>query len=207
MVSCGAKHRLKFDKGSIVDQNDNAYVPVAMVYKPRTYVSDDKYATLKHPIYGKVNLYVVDGTDGEWLYCPTDDTLYARVGVKVPTLEEMAPTSALVSTSGDKELSLAVVEDKEVIKAYTDLLIAGEARAVEDNAKNPTKTYRISFISERYRFIVYSVTYFEYSDGTYRLYDRDQMLYFEIGDEIHELLNTAEETTTSGESQKESPAE
>lgn len=200
MTSCGAKYKLKFDKGSIVDQNDNAYMPVAMVYKPRTYVSDDKYATLKHPIYGKINLYVVDGTDGEWLYCPTDDTLYARVGVSVPTLEEMAPTSALVSTSGDKELSLAILEDKEVVESFADLIIAGEAKSVEDNAKNPTKTYRISFISEKYKFIVYSVTYFEYSDGTYRLYDRDQMLYFEIGDEVHELLNADSEITTSEES-------
>lgn len=194
-TSCGAKMKLEFESGSIVSKDDLEYSPVPLAYKPRTYIEDDKFATLKHPIYGKINLYEVEGTNGEWIYCPTDDTLYALAGVTVPTLEQMAPTSALISTNGDKELSLAVLEDREVVSTLANIISSGEEYAVGDNALIPVKTYKLSFISPKYAHIVYSVTYYEYSDGTYRLYDRDMRLYYEIGDDIHKLLNTSEETT------------
>ena len=190
--------KFKFDSGGLVSQKNIKYTPAPLPYKPRTYITDDKFATLDHPIFGKVNLYEVNGTNGGWIYCPTDDTLYRISSVAVPTLEMMAPTSALISTNGNKELSLAMLEDKDVVSKLAAIVGGKEENAAEDNGLIPSKTYKLSFISEDYPHIVYQVAYHEYSNGSYRLYDRELMMYFEIGSEIHDLLNyEPEETTTA----------
>lgn len=196
LSSCGARMKLTFESGSIVSGNTK-YTPAPISYKPRTYIPDEKFATLDHPIYGKIHLYEVEGTNGGWIYCPTDDTLYRISSVAVPTLEMMDPTSILISTNGNKELSIATLEDKETVKALADLIAKKEDAAVEDNGLIPVRTNKLSFISEEYPHIVYSVSYYEYSNGTYRIYDRDLMLYFEVGSEIHDLLNTANTETTT----------
>lgn len=196
LASCGARMKLTFESGSIVSGNVK-YTPTPLSYKPRTYIPDEKFATLKHPIFGKVHLYEVEGTNGGWIYCPTDDTLYRISSVAVPTLEMMDPTSILISTNGNKELSIATLTDKDVVKSIADLIIGKEEYAVEDNALIPTRTNKLSFISEKYPHLVYTVSYYEYSDGTFRIYDRDLMLYYEVGSEIHDLLNQDNSETTT----------
>ena len=191
--------KLSFEKGNLVAKGDVTYTPAPISYKPRTYVNDDKFATLDHPIYGKVNVYEVEGTNGGWIYCPTDDTLYRISSVAVPTLEMMAPTSALISTNGDREISLASITDSEFIKKISDMISSKEEMAVPDNGMRASESYKISLISENYPHLVYTVSYLEYSDGTYRIYDRDLMLYYEVGSEIHDILNPITEETTAGE--------
>lgn len=199
--SCGAKIKLEFEKGNIVGNNDVVYSPVPLAYKPRTYINDDKYAKLDHPIYGKTNLYEVEGTNGEFLYCPADDVLYKTASAILPSLEMMAPTSLLISTNGNKELSLATLTDKETVAQLASLIIGGELNAVGENHLKASNTYKLSFISEKYPHIVYSVSYLEYSDGSFRIYDRDLMMYFEVGSEIHDLLNPSTGETTSSEAE------
>ena len=202
--SCGARMKLSFEKGNLISKDDVKYTPVQLLsYKPRTYVLDDKFATLDHPIYGKVNVYEVEGTNGGWIYCPTDDTLYRISSVAVPTLKMMAPTSAIVSTMGTREIAVASITDKEFINRITALIEEKEKYAVPDNELRASEAYKLSLISENYPHLVYTISYLEYSDGTYRIYDRDLECYYEIGSEIHDILNppiegtSGIETTTS----------
>ncbi len=182
LSSCFMGLKFEFDSGSIVNSRGDRFSPVPLSYKPRSYVTDDEYARLDHPIYGKINLYEVADSDGKWLYCSTDDTLYKTDDAVLPTLAEMEPTSILVTSFGEKEISLANVTDKKKVSEFVDLVVNGTADAITETGMIPSDTYKIAFLSEKYPFLAYSMTYYEYSDGSYYIYNRDTGLYYKVDD-------------------------
>ena len=189
LVSCSSALKLEFKGGALVAKNGNAsYKPAPLAYKPVGYLAEEEYAVCDHPIFGKVPYFSVAGTAGDWIYCEKDDTLYHLSGIDVPTLAQMKSESALVSTTGNRQIALGTLEDKTVIARLTSAIISGESASVADPIVPPIESYHVSFRSETYSFLVYSVFYYEYEDGSCLIYDADSGLFFEAGIEIHEIV-------------------
>jgi hypothetical protein len=191
-----SQHKFKFDNGEIVEANGRTYKPVLMNFRPLQYDSKDPYGELDHPIFGKVKLYEVVGTNGAWLYCKEDEVLYRNSKVSVPEPESLKPTSALISTIGTRELSLKEMTETEVLEKYL-AIICDEANAIEDPGKEPDDTYRLSFRFEEYPFLQYTVSYFQYNEEFFALYDRNTGTYYPCGDEFYKLLKGADLETES----------
>lgn len=191
-----SQHHFKFDNGEITEANGKAYKPVLMNFRPLQYNTDDPYGSLDHPIFGKVDLYEVVGTNGAWLYCKEDEVLYRLSNVSVPELGNLKPTLAIISTIGTRELSLKDTDDEEVLEKYL-AIIADEKNAIEDPGKEPDDTYRLSFRFEEYPFLQYTVSYFQYNDSLFALYDRNTGTYYPCGDEFYKLLKGADIVTDS----------
>ncbi len=207
LSSCSSAIKLKFENGSLVSKDlDYEFTPLA--YKPVAYHTEEEYAICDHPIFGKTPYFKVAGTDGEWIYCETDDTLYHLSTVAVPTLAQMKCETAMVSTTGNRQIALGTIEDKEVVSRLTSAIIEKGETAVNPLVP-PKESYHVSFGSEIYPFLVYSVFYYEYENGERLIYDADSGLFFEAGDEIHDLIEgafdkTPNETTADTDS-KSSP--
>lgn len=198
-------HKFKFKNGEIVETNGKVYKPVLMNFRPLQYESKDPYGELDHPIFGKVELYEVVGTRGAWLYCKEDEVLYRVSSVSVPEITDLTPTSALISTIGTRELSLKEETDKEILAKYV-ALISDEANAVEYVGAEPDDAYRLSFRFEEYPFLQYTVSYFQYNEEFFLLYDRNTDTYYPCGDEFYKLLKGADlETETSNSTETQNP--
>ena len=170
--------------------DEHAYEFTPLAYKPVGYYAEEEYAVCDHPIFGKTSYFKVAGTNGEWIYCETDDTLYHLSTVSVPTLAQMKCETAIVSTTGNRQIALGTLEDKDVITRLISAIIA-KGEAVADPVLPPKESYHVSFCSEIYPFLVYSVYYYEYENGARLICDTDSGLLFEAGDEIHELIEGA----------------
>ena len=191
-----SQHKFEFDNGEIVEASGRKYKPVLMNFRPLQYNSKEPYGELDHPIFGKVELYEVVGTKGAWLYCKEDEVLYRISTVSVPELDSLKPTSALISTIGTRELSLKEMTDVEVLEKYL-ALICDEANAMEDPGEEPDDTYRLSFRFEEYPFLQYTVSYFQYNEESFALYDRNTGTYYPCGNEFYKLLKGADLETES----------
>jgi hypothetical protein len=196
-----SQHKFKFKNGEIVEGNGRIYKPVLMNFRPLQYDSKDPYGELDHPIFGKVELYEVVGTKGGWLYCKEDEVLYRLSSVSVPSLDELIPTSALISTIGTRELSLKETTDSEILEKYLKI-ISDEANEIEDPGMVPDDTYRLSFRFEEYPFLQYTVSYFQYNDEFFAIYDRNTGIYYPCGDEFYKLLKGADLETGTDTSAK-----
>lgn len=189
LVSCSSALKLKFEGGALVAKNGAAsYKPAPLAYKPVGYLAEEEYAVCDHPIFGNTPYFSVAGTNGDWIYCEKDDTLYHLSSIETPTLAQMKSGSAIVSTTGNKQIALGTLEDKNVISRLTAAIILGENASVADPIVPPMESYHVSFRSEIYSFLVYSVFYYEYEDGSFLIYDADSGLFFEAGSEIHEIV-------------------
>lgn len=206
---CSVKHSFEFKNGELVEKGGAVYKMVPTNYRPTSYYTDEKYAELNHPIFGKIPLYEVNETNGGWLYCIEDELLYRKSNVSLPTLEMMAPSSIILSTNGTKELSLKTTEDEDIIAKYA-ALVSDEANSAEDPGVEPTRTYRLSFRSETYSYLMYTVSYYEYDDDFFMIYDRTTGLYYPCDDEFYVLLQGADletETESGNEDENENTPE
>lgn len=200
-----SQHRFKFKNGEIVEQNGKIYKPVLVNFRPLQYESKDPYGKLDHPIFGKVDLYEVVGTNGAWLYCKEDEVLYRISNVSVPDITDLTPTSALISTIGTRELSLKEMKDIEILEKYI-AIISDEKNAIEYHGADPDDAYRLSFRFEEYPFLQYTVSYFQYNEEFFALYDRNTDTYYPCDDEFYKLLKGADlETETSGSTETQNP--
>lgn len=197
-------HKFKFKNGEIVEANGKVYKPVLMNFRPLQYESKNPYGELDHPIFGKVDIYEVVGTRGAWLYCKEDEVLYRISNVSVPEITDLTPTSALISTIGTRELSLKETTDVEILEKYI-AIISDEKNAVEYVGADPDDAYRLSFRFEEYPFLQYTVSYFQYNEEFFLLYDRNTDTYYPCGDEFYKLLKGADLETESGTAQTQNP--
>lgn len=200
-----SQHKFKFKNGEIVERNGKVYKPVLVNFRPLQYESKEPYGELDHPIFGKVDLYEVVGTNGAWLYCKEDEVLYRISSVSVPEITDLTPTSALISTIGTRELSLKEVTDIETLEKYI-AIISDDQNAVEYQGAEPDDTYRLSFRFEEYPFLQYTVSYFQYNEETFALYDRNTDTYYPCGDEFYKILKGADlETETNDSTETKNP--
>ncbi len=204
------KHSFEFDNGDIVDRNGDVYKMVVENYRPTKYRTDDMFAKLDHPIFGEISLFEVENTNGALLYCKEDGLLYRKSDYNLPSLLMFEASRIVLSTKSTNEMSVKDSTDPELIEKYISL-ISDEKNAVTDKLITetfiPEKTYYLSFYSNEYPSIMYTLSYCEKGDSEFYLIDRLTGSYFKCDDEFHKLLEGsdrtfADETTTSPEETK-----
>ncbi len=189
------RRHFKFKNGEIVQNNGTVYKMVVSNYRPTSYFTDELYAELDHPIYGKVPLYEVEGTNGAFLYCKEDSMLYRHEDVSVPSLEMFSASSILISTISDREMSIKDTFDKEIIEKYITLISNEENRVTDKMVTEiftPDKWYNISFKSEEYPYLMYTLSYGQKGDSEFYIRDRITGYFYECGDEFYKLIKGAD---------------
>ncbi len=118
LSSCGKGNKFSMDgDGKYVDKKTNiSYIDAPFCYEP-IYVSDKVYGTLD-----KVPLYEIEGADPEKWLCEQSGTVFYADSVRLPTLEEMNVSYALVML---EEVTLANISDRGEIEGLVDAYTNG----------------------------------------------------------------------------------
>ncbi len=203
---CLPKHSFTFNGSDIVDRGGKIYKIVAENYRPVTYTKDDRFATLEVPFLSdKSPIYEVEGSNGALIYSPELDVMYKKADYNLPSLEDFAPNQLIISTTGTVEMSLALSYDSALISKYIELISNEENRVTDDLVTEmfvADETYYLSFRSERYPSIMYTVSFYEKNESSFYIYDKLTRYYYECDSDLYELLKgsdtESEDTSAEG---------
>ena len=186
LVSCKANLvTLTYEDGQLVNKRaELAYTPAPLNYEPAAV--GEEYAYYKK---SDMTLYEIVGLDPrEWLteeYAGTATTIFYGSGITLPTLREMDPDKFYICISEMRTISLATVEDAEVIAALIDLYENGEQ--TEYPLAGSIGSYELKFHSERYPNLYYNLTFTVFPEGNF-IYDRQSKRSVEIGELLDQWI-------------------
>ena len=179
LASCrGDLVTLTYEDGQLVNKRAKlAYTPAPLNYEPASV--GEEYAYYKK---ADMTLYEIVGLDPrEWLteeYAGTATTIFYGEGITLPTLRGMDPDRFYLCISASRTISLATVEDAEIIAALLDLYENGEQ--TEYPLACSVANYELKFHSEEYPNLDYNLTLGVFPEGNF-LYDRQSRRSVEIG--------------------------
>ena len=200
LSSCGKGNKFSMnDEGRYVDKKTNiAYIDAPFCYEP-TEISDRVYGTLD-----KVTLYEIEGADPKKWLCEQSGTVFYADGVKLPTLEEMDISYALVML---EDVALANISDRGEIEGLIDAYMNGISLTKPYLSDDAYKiNWRIRFYDESIG-ICYVLAYIEVNedvifnvDGTEVNYGRkffynrfDEARFVPAGDLLDEYVEAYNE--------------
>ncbi len=188
LLSCSSSLvSLKYEDGTFYNKGQKlTYLPAPANFDP--YAIGEAYAYYEP---GKMTLYEIQGLDPKkWLteeYSGNSTTVFYEDSVTLPTLREMAPTSAFLCVTDELIISIAEITEKDTIQQLIDLYESGEKTMWPmDDA---TTFYDLRFYSENlYPHLYYTLVVAVFPDGTY-LYDRETRECVVIGDILDGYLH------------------
>ena len=179
LASCKANLvTLTYEDGQLVNKRAGlAYTPAPLNYEPASV--GEEYAYYKK---ADMTLYEIVGLDPrQWLteeYAGTATTIFHASDITLPTLRGMEPDKFYICISSTRTVSLATVEDAEVIAALIDLYENGEE--TEYPLAGATATYELKFHSEAYPNLYYNLNLGVFPEGNF-IYDRQSKRSVELG--------------------------
>lgn len=186
MTSCRL-HKVAFDAegNQYVDgRTDIRYTDAPGCYEP--VAIGKEYAKIYYNRKASVTLHEVGGMDpAQWL-CEEGKTVFYAEGVKLPTLNEMAPEKVHLCIEEAATMVLSTITDAEDIAALIDVWQNGEE--VTYTGLEPNVNLRVKFESQTYPGLYYSLIYLEYGDGSKVLYDRYAARCVNVGDVLLEYV-------------------
>lgn len=185
LASCA--NSIEYDKSTNVYADKKtgvSYTDAPSCYEPREI--GKKYAAWRNE-YATVDFYTVEGADPLlWLTEEGGTVFYDRDHVTLPELDEMECSEVLVCVEGTVLYAVADITAAEHISSLVALWETGES--IDYPATEPTRNYKLKFVSEKYPFLYYNLVYVEYSDGAY-LYCRDTGRCVPAGEIIADYLD------------------
>lgn len=165
-------HLSSVDNGeSLIDKKrEITYLRAPMCYEPVAIWSNDEYAK-----YGKQVYYEVKDADPNQYLCYKDAEiglyeLYYAEGITLPSLAEFGASYTRVCASGIKTIMMHSIDEKtsEIVSYFLS------APTVDyKEISNVKLTYDLKFMSEKYGFMYYTITFLQTSEEECYLYDRE----------------------------------
>ena len=189
LSSCGTLVNLKYEDGKMINKRLGlSYTPAPTNYEPVSVGEAYGY-------YEKsdMTLYEIKGLDPkEWLtqaYAGSATTIFYADDITLPALSELNPNKIYVTEGDSVTVSIATVDDPEVIADLIDQFENGEY--AEWPLAGAYQTYELKFYSEEnYPHIYYNLTYGEFDEGIF-LYDRNTKHSVMIGDALADFVASA----------------
>lgn len=171
--------------GALYDKkNGITYVAAPLCYEPQKTL-DEVYAKCGKL---KLELYEIDGLDpDEWLSEKYEGIggVWHSDGAELPDIDGFDADRMYICVEQTKTISLATVEDKEVIDALVKVFVDGETSSLVQNGES----YKLKFESEKYPGLYYNLLYVIGPDGKNYVYDRETKRCVNVGDILKDYVS------------------